>query len=161
MRVVGLPLRCAVACIFLATALWCLWVRQFHPLMIVFAVPYAITGGLLFGLLMGAIPNPAFVRIQDSSRWNRVILPIALGIVAGVGACILYGTFGRWMSWGSTAAFVSAGFQCGLLIDNKVLVLCTVIGMICGPILWFLGARARISVSPAVEAVDREAGVER
>jgi hypothetical protein len=142
-RFIGLPLQCVLASLFLAPFLWCLSVRQFHPFMFLLAAPYASSGGFFFGLFVGAIPGQAFARIQRSSWMNRVIMPMAPGILAGVAACILAGTFMRWWTWGSTAAFISAAFQHGLLISDEVLVLCILIGMVCGPILWSLVARAR------------------
>ena len=135
-RFVAGAFLCALGALFLAPILWGLWLRQFHPFMFLLAAPYAGTGGLLFGLLVAAIPDSTITRIQSGSWLHRVVFPMAPGILASVAGCILAGTFMRWQTWGSTASFISATLQFGLQINDQVLLLCVVIGMICSPIIW-------------------------
>jgi hypothetical protein len=151
-RSVPLLLVCVLISVLSSFVLWCLSVQQFHPLMILFVIPYASVGGVLFGLFVISIPAQTFEGIQTKSGIVRLIFPIAPGILAGVAACVLFGTYARWTTWGSTSAFISAAWQYGLLLDQKNILLCTALGLICGPIVWPFAVRARKRASTQIES---------
>lgn len=126
-----------------------LFVSLFHPLMLVsgfvFAAPYAAAGGLLFGLMVAAVPAEAVARIQGSSRANRVLFPLAPGLVAAILACIVAHTLMRSLTWNSFDAFAGALFKFGLLLNSELLLVCMLVGLVGSPILWNLTARARLA----------------
>lgn len=147
--IVGAALSMAVLALLLVPLIWGITGLKMilaYPVLLVIAAPYSLSGGLAYGVLLGSMPENTYVKLRSEKLANQAAAAMALGLISGLAGLVIGHTLGRWMSWGSTTAYLKSVFTLGLLIDDRVIVLWILIGTLCGPILWFLARAVRAQI---------------